>query len=100
MIRRCSAEVASLTSRKSTSKPSSSASAFSHPLREKAQKSDAPLVTKASFFAFGELSVSFLEQLTKETTEQRNNTINKFKNSFFISTLPKKNSAFLINFST
>src|SRR4030042_5360813 len=94
-MRRCSAEVASLTSRKSTSKSSSSASAFSHPLRVKAQKSDAPLVTKASFVFFdgsGALvSFSFFEQPVNEMTEQRSDTINRLKYSFFILALLGKN---------
>jgi hypothetical protein len=82
--------VASLTSRKSTSKSLSSSSAFSHPLRVKAQKSDAPLVIKASFVFFGGLSAPFLEQPTSKAAKQMSDTISKLKNSFFILTLLEK----------
>jgi len=88
MIRRCSAEVASLTSRKSTSKSSSSSSAFSHPLRVKPQKSDAPLVIKASFVFFEGLSAPFLEQPASKIAEQKGNS-SKLKDNYFILALLK-----------
>jgi hypothetical protein len=61
-------------------------------LRVKAQKSDAPLVTKASFIFFDGAGafVPFLEQPTSETTRQTTNTISELKSSFFILTLPEK----------
>jgi hypothetical protein len=88
--------VASLTSRKSTSKFSSSAFAFSHPLRVKAQKSDAPLVTKASFNYFDGAGACepFFEQPSSEVAKQTSNTTNELKSSFFILMLLEKRPDF------
>jgi hypothetical protein len=65
----------------------------------KAQKSDAPLVIKASFVFFGGLSMPFLEQPASKTARQMSNTISELKSNFFILALPEKRSDFSVSFS-